>query len=72
MNFYSKSVKVLFLFVFLCVYNVFFHKIGHGLLFKVSISIGRGGSVIELLPWDREVVSSNPACAGRVKHKTLK
>jgi hypothetical protein len=28
--------------------------------------------VVELLPLDREVVSSSPACAGNVKSKTLK
>jgi hypothetical protein len=33
---------------------------------------GRGGSVVELLPRDREVVSSSPASVGHVKRTTLK
>ena len=33
---------------------------------------GRSGSVVELPPCDREVVSLSPARAGCVKHKTVK
>ena len=37
-----------------------------------SFYTGRSGSVVELPPCDRKVVSSSSARAGRVKSKTLK
>ena len=37
-----------------------------------GIFVGRSGSVVELPPCDRKVVSSSPARAGRVKPKMLK